>query len=790
MEAQKKESVASSGSGGSSIAEKLRNNIQRFDFITDTVDVRALPTSDVHLRVVLNSVMPALALGLVLSGAGSCTWFIHLGLETCGRVQQGSPSAPEGDIGAPGPGPGAVDWQVRLDCTSTLLFGIPMSAVKAYNLLTTTFMVLGMFSACLFAGGLSDSRGRRETMLDFGVFGVFAHLFTACSFNWPMFFLGRFAQGFAVVGAAGVAPTYIAEVVPAEERGKYGTWFQMMVVIGILVSTLLALVFTSPQEEWTNLKAAGPLDFVAKNDDGAVDPTAASSSSLLQFYFGGSATFADNAGVPQANVGTTTASTTCVGRGSTTITPGCLDPSSSFAQKNGGPQSQHLPLSLDDIARSYYFQAHVWWRFIVGLPAVPMMYAVHQWMINLRALESPKWLESKKRFDEAEAAYELLMPTYGQASIAGLIKDETAAIVDNSILRKSDRVSEESDHSFAARLFDPLNLRQHGESVVGILFDPLDMHPDGVSSALRKDVEHDGAVEQEQAEQHGIMWALQNRRFRKGVLIGCGLALTQQLTGINLMITSAKSVFERFGSDKASYFATGLMLWNVLLTLPAFWLMDSWGRRSLLLLSAVLTSVTMTLNAGMESYGHFFPYGPQRPLSPMCEYVVVAMVFVYLAGFALGWGPVLWVYLGELFPQTIAAGCSFGALQINMGIQIPLLFVLGLYMDEPFVLYISFSVLNLLSLAFVYFFIVETKGVDVERSPLYMLGDDEEDADHRSTLATNASGEQEKQFLFYGSTSSTFSPFPHQKSLVGPDNQRPAVNVHTENSDVLEEGVY
>jgi SP family xylose:H+ symportor-like MFS transporter len=128
----------------------------------------------------------------------------------------------------------------------------------------------------------------------------------------------------------------------------------------------------------------------------------------------------------------------------------------------------------------------------------------------------------------------------------------------------------------------------------------------------------------------------------KVVLIGVGLSVFQQLVGINAVLYYAPLIFQNMGAANDSAFLQTVLVGsaNVLLTLLAMATVDRWGRRPLLIWGGVIMAVAMIwLGAVLQN----------QALGPMA---LIAMI-VYVAGFAMSWGPVVWVLLAEMFPNPI-----------------------------------------------------------------------------------------------------------------------------------------
>lgn len=112
-------------------------------------------------------------------------------------------------------------------------------SVLAKGFVTGSLLVGCLFGA-LLGGSFADRHGRKPMMVAsavlLGFSGLGCWLFTP---GWVLLTLYRFASGFGVGILSAVIPTYISEISPAELRGTYVSFYQLAVVIGILMAYCL-----------------------------------------------------------------------------------------------------------------------------------------------------------------------------------------------------------------------------------------------------------------------------------------------------------------------------------------------------------------------------------------------------------------------------------------------------------------------------------------------------------------------------------------------------------------------
>ncbi|MGH8242438.1 MAG: sugar porter family MFS transporter [Steroidobacteraceae bacterium] len=140
-----------------------------------------------------------------------------------------------------------------LACTAAtggLLFGFDIAIISGAGPFLARHFELGdfglgiAFSSLLFgcalgaafAGRASDRYGRRYVLLWIAMLFALTSVATAVAWDFTSFLVARFIGGLAVGAVSLVSPMYIAEVAPAEVRGRLGALYQMSIVTGILVS--------------------------------------------------------------------------------------------------------------------------------------------------------------------------------------------------------------------------------------------------------------------------------------------------------------------------------------------------------------------------------------------------------------------------------------------------------------------------------------------------------------------------------------------------------------------------
>jgi SP family sugar:H+ symporter-like MFS transporter len=207
------------------------------------------------------------------------------------------------------------------------------------------------------------------------------------------------------------------------------------------------------------------------------------------------------------------------------------------------------------------------------------------------------------------------------------------------------------------------------------------------------------------------------------VWVGIGLSVFQQLVGINVIFYYSNVLWEAVGFSEADSFKITVItsVVNIATTLIAIASVDRYGRRPLLLIGSVGMTVTLatmafvfgTAGTTTAADGTVTPEltGWQGPVA-----LLAANLFV--VAFGMSWGPMVWVLLGEKFPNRIrAAALSLAAAAqwvANWAITVsfPALKDLSLGLAYGF-----YAVCALLSLVFVWRWVQETRGKELEDMP-------------------------------------------------------------------------
>ena len=232
--------------------------------------------------------------------------------------------------------------------------------------------------------------------------------------------------------------------------------------------------------------------------------------------------------------------------------------------------------------------------------------------------------------------------------------------------------------------------------------------PKGVDEALQ--ALHKSIDEEKQKESLASFFS---KRYSKPILLAFLIAAFNQLSGINAIIYYAPRVFELAGIGKQAAFlqSAGIGLVNLVFTMLGLYLIDRLGRKKLMLIGSIGYIISLSAVAAAFKFGL---------LGGM---IVPVLLFVFIASHAIGQGAVIWVFISEIFPNTVRAyGQSLGsATHWIFAAVIASIFPVLAARFGAAPLFMFFAVMMVLQLLWVIFKMPETKGVPLEQLEARLL---------------------------------------------------------------------
>ena len=208
-------------------------------------------------------------------------------------------------------------------------------------------------------------------------------------------------------------------------------------------------------------------------------------------------------------------------------------------------------------------------------------------------------------------------------------------------------------------------------------------------------------------------------RIRPILWAGIGLAVFQQLVGINVVFYYGATLWEAVGFTEDNALQINILsgVLSIAACLLTIAIVDKVGRKPLLLIGSIGMAVTLGIVA--FAFSTAVPAGTGVTLPEPYGLVALVAANLYVIFFNMSWGPIMWVMLGEMFPNQIrgsglavagfaqwianaAISVSFPALAVSPGLAIT---------------YLGYAIAALVSFFFVRAMVTETRGRELEDMP-------------------------------------------------------------------------
>lgn len=209
-------------------------------------------------------------------------------------------------------------------------------------------------------------------------------------------------------------------------------------------------------------------------------------------------------------------------------------------------------------------------------------------------------------------------------------------------------------------------------------------------------------------------WTLlkSNPNFRRAIGLGVGLQIIQQLTGINVIMYYAPRIFSLAGFENTNEQMWGTVIvgvTNVLATFIAIAFVDRLGRKPIMYAGFV------TMGLALLTVGILFNMDISK--HPELGYPAIFALLIFIVGFAMSAGPIIWVICSEIYPlagRDLGVTFSTATNWIANAIvgQTFLTLITNLGGGNTFLMY---GGLNVLFIFFFLIFVPETKGISLEK---------------------------------------------------------------------------
>jgi len=216
------------------------------------------------------------------------------------------------------------------------------------------------------------------------------------------------------------------------------------------------------------------------------------------------------------------------------------------------------------------------------------------------------------------------------------------------------------------------------------------------------------AIEFSISEKSGDSRELFAPLIRKRVFVAVALAVLQQISGINTVLYYGSVLFTEHFHGESARTALGANVLvgtvNLLCTLVAMVFIDRWGRRGLFLVASGGMAVSLAVLA-------FSLHASATPVT-----IMFGSVLLYVAFFAVGLGPGVWVYIAEIFPTRVrgrATSAATGALWTAC-LVVTLTFLSIVEALGTSLAFLLYAALSLVTFVFVWKWVPETRGRSLE----------------------------------------------------------------------------
>ncbi|XP_053970928.1 facilitated trehalose transporter Tret1-like [Hylaeus volcanicus] len=223
---------------------------------------------------------------------------------------------------------------------------------------------------------------------------------------------------------------------------------------------------------------------------------------------------------------------------------------------------------------------------------------------------------------------------------------------------------------------------------------------------------HREGLEESKNKKIPFLTLLKSRATLKGFIIAYGLMFFQQFSGVNTVIFYASDIFKSAGNSLKPEYSTILVgVMQVLAVFVSTLIIDHLGRRILLLASIIFLFLTSF------ALGVYFYLHDNTDDTSSIEWLPLASICIFIIMFSLGFGPIPWMMMGEIFGPEVKGIASSTATLLNW---VMVFIITKFYINLKEAIYESgtfwlFSVICAIGIFFVYFLVPETKGKSLEK---------------------------------------------------------------------------
>jgi len=297
--------------------------------------------------------------------------------------------------------------------------------------------------------------------------------------------------------------------------------------------------------------------------------------------------------------------------------------------------------------------------------------------------------------------------TTTRSSVGG--NTEVVPFTPNNINEEEEKQIMEEVHESLKFLWKPLQARKEHDTLMEI----------------RRTNIQEQADDQNHSNSSSLVSLLLNLKYRPALIAGLGLVILQQITGQPSVLSYATPILAEvpgLGNNSSVILA----LFKVVATTISVLFVETRGRKTLLFIGCTFMTIallvltvafqTTTANSGDGDGDNGDGTTTQPQSLDTRSYLVILGMFAYIAGYQIGFGPITWLMISEVFPQSIRTQAVAVSVQLNFALNALVQFVVPILQTQIGLpsLFGIFGLLSLYSIYFIHHYILETKGLSLE----------------------------------------------------------------------------
>jgi len=249
---------------------------------------------------------------------------------------------------------------------------------------------------------------------------------------------------------------------------------------------------------------------------------------------------------------------------------------------------------------------------------------------------------------------------------------------------------------------------------------------DGVESAFLEIKTQSQSNNQQRAlitdENNGwFLKDLLSRRVKRAFIAGVGVVFLQQISGQPSVLYYADVIFSEAGV--ATFATVSVGIFKLLATVFASVTVENYGRKKLLLIGISLMLISLIILTG--SFANYSSDGGMNAT----KIIIILAMFLYVGGYQVGFGPIAWLLISEIFPLDVRGKAVAVAVQVNFATNLIVAFLFSIEIDliGACATFAIFGFITVYALYFVYKYVPETKGLTLEQIERLTQSPDEND---------------------------------------------------------------